>query len=80
MRPDWPPTNAERFQHPVLFTIPDTRKSADIVDEVVAGNRRYLRDPEGRKVLWYSLAGAATSMKWLIRCTRHLAHGEHPGG
>lgn len=77
-RAKWTLTNADLYKNSVLFTMPDSRKSVEFLNEVAAGIRLHLRDSGGEEVVWYSLAGSAASMSKLIDCTNVIAHSSNP--
>ncbi len=67
-RSPWNLTDAELYQHSVLFNLPDSDIGTKFLLEVVKGTTLFLRDAEGEDVRSYSLAGSSASIQSLIDC------------
>jgi hypothetical protein len=70
--PTWKLHNARLYKHSVLFNLPSSRSGTKFLLEVAHGNTLYLRDRNGRRVQYYSLAGSRASMSALLKCVKRL--------
>lgn len=72
-RSPWNLTDAELYQHSVLFNLPDSDIGTKFLLEVVKGTTLFLRDGEGNDVRSYTLAGSSASIQALVDCVEGIS-------